>query len=184
MNKHFTVSRAIRYLLYLSIASTLVFGVTYARYIQEIQGQGTVSTAAVAMDVTEGTSELDLTKQLQGLRPGETRKLDFAVTNKKGGVASEVAQEYSISISTTGNLPLTYTLAPKYEGSAGTYVTNPGENMIWNGGRLPYSEAGITHTYTLTVAWPSDKADEDLSDEIDLVTLTVDANQAVPTPAA
>lgn len=188
MRKHLTAGRVIRYLLYLCIVSTLVFGVTYARYIREIYGQGTVSTAVAEMDVTDGGSgKLELTQKLQGLQPDEKREIDFQITNQKNGVVSEVAQEYSITIDTTGNLPLTYTLTPKNnsDSSVGTYAAETSSDsgsLVWTGGRLPYSAAGVSHSYTLTVEWPGDRADETLADEIDRVILTVDAKQALPAP--
>lgn len=176
MKKQLTAGRVIRYLLYLCIASTLIFGVTYARYIQEIQGQGTVSTAAVAMD-----SQLDLTQKLQGMYPGETRTVELAVTNQKGSIVSEIAQEYSITISTTDNLPLTYSLAPKDTGGTGTYATNSGGGLTWTGGLMPYSETGVTHTYTLTVTWPTEENSTRYMNEVDVVSLTVNAKQVLPT---
>lgn len=184
MKKQLTAGRVVRYLLYLCIASALVFGFTYARYILGIHGQGTASTAAVALNVTDGSSNtLDLTTQLQGLQLGATKEIVFAVTNQKGGIVSEVAQDYTVSVYTTGNLPLTYTLLAQ-DSDAGTYVANPisssDGSMVWAGGRLPYAEKGVTHTYTLTAEWPSNQADESLTDEIDLVTLTVDTKQALP----
>lgn len=191
MKKHLTAGRVIRYLLYLSTVSTLVISVTYARFTLEMRGEGSISAAAVAMDITggAGNSALDLTTQLQGLHPGEKKELTIAVTNQKGDIASEVAQEYSITISTTGNLPLTYTLTSSNsdDSSEGTYVTKlteemSGTVMTWTGGLLPYVDTGtgIAHTYKLTVEWPSGSADEKLADEIDLVTLTVDAKQVQP----
>ena len=124
MKKHLTAGRIALYLLYLGLTTSLIVSVTYSRYAQEIKGQGVAQVAAVALDLTDDNgAQLDLTEQLKGLHPGEQKELVFAVTNKEGDTVSEVAQEYAITISTTGNLPLTYTLAPNNtDTSEGTYV--------------------------------------------------------------
>ena len=48
------------------------------------------------------------------------------------------------------------------------------------GGFLPHTEE-TTHSYELTVSWPNDEKNEFVyADEIDLVTVTVDAKQTMP----
>lgn len=183
MKKNLTKGRIISYIIYLALACTLVFGITYARYSSKVTGNVTAKTASVEMNST-----INLTDQLGGMTPGSSKKIEFEVTNKKERNVSEVGQEYSITIDTTGNLPLTYTIAGDSAAPASEkYVTaveeSSGEtNYKWTGGVLPYSADGITHTYTLTVTWPK-SGDEDnsaYSDEIDQVTLTVDAKQIEP----
>ena len=187
MKKHLTAGRIALYLLYLGLTTSLIVSVTYSRYAQEIKGQGVAQVAAVALDLTDDNgAQLDLTEKLKGLHPGEQKELVFAVTNKEGDTVSEVAQEYAITISTTGNLPLTYTLAPNNtDTSEGTYVTGStflaGTSPCWTGGRLPYSQDGVTHTYTLTIHWPESENITWYMNEIDAVSLTVNAKQAQPT---
>lgn len=179
MKKHLTKRRIVLYMVYLALACTLVSGVTYARYRTEVTGTGTANIAAVAMN-----SNIDLTKELQGLTPGGEKTIDFKVTNydsADSGKVSEVSQEYSITINTTGNLPLEYVLSST-GGGAGTVVTKPvgsSSSLEWTGGELPHS-AKTEHSYTLTVTWPEDKNDSAYADEIDSVTLTVDAKQVKP----
>lgn len=185
MSKHLTTGRIARYLICLALACVAVLGVTYARYYQEVQGQGSASVATVALGLGSGTGALDLTPQLQGMYPGDSCTVKFAVKNAQDGAVSEVALEYSIAIETTGNLPLTYTLVAKSGANDSKgYATTPSESssLTWTGGELPYgpADAGTSHLYELTVAWPDDERDEALADEIDLVTLTVDAQQAAP----
>ena len=184
MKKRMNAGRIVAYLFCLSLVGLLVVGVSYARYAQEVQGKATGSVAAVALDGT-----LDLTSTLQGMRPGQSRSVDFSVTNKKDATVSEVTLNYSVSIKTTGNLPLTYTLAAQNDaGKGGSFAGPPagGAEPVWTGGVLPYgsSDADVGHTYTLTVTWPEGSADESFADEIDLVTLTVDAQQAKPEAAS
>lgn len=183
MKKNLTKGRIISYIIYLALACTLVFGITYARYSSKVTGNVTAKTASVEMNST-----IDLSKQLEEMTPGSSKKIEFKVTNKKEENVSEVGQEYSITIDTTGNLPLTYTIDSDVAAPAsGNYVTAVKEasgetNHKWTGGVLPYSADGVTHKYVLTVKW-TESGDEDnsaYSDEIDQVTLTVDAKQIEP----
>lgn len=183
MKKHVSAGRIARYALFLGAACLLVAGVTFARYYQEVQGQGTGSVAAVALDLATGSGgAVDVTSQLRGMKPGDVRTVDFVVSNKKDGMTSEVAQSYSVSVETTGNLPLTFELASKGGSGADKYVTTPGattgSGATWTGGVLPVGAA--THTYKLTVTWPLNSANPALADEIDRVVLKIDAQQVAP----
>lgn len=203
MNKNLTKGRIVRYAVYLALACTLVFGMTYARYSTQVEGTASAKTADVQIDST-----IDLTEKLSELNPGTTKKIKFQVTNKKEDKVSEVGQEYTITITTTGNLPLTYTLTPEqnadpgkaadtgvskdtgaqngsYVGTASSSVPE-GNSYTWTGGMIPYSNTGVIHTYILSVEWPDNdakKSTADYSNEIDRVTLTVDAKQIEPTKA-
>lgn len=187
MRKHLTKSRIIFYLFYLSLACTLVMGVTYARFSSQVTGTAAARTAAVALG-----SSLDLSGHLKGLKPGDTKELTFDVTNFSGTgtgsdkLVSEVAQEYSITIYTTGNLPLKYEIIYSNSSTAadvGSYVTpSEGDSNIWTGGFLP-TGAEAAHRYTLKVTWPEAENNYVYSDEIDLVTLKVEAYQALPQAA-
>lgn len=192
MKKHLSAVRIAAYLFCLSAAGALVVGTTYAFYSSSISGSAKAKTASFALDVTDSKkSQVDLTAELAGMSPSQDKEITFAVTNTKDGTVSEVAQEYSITITTTGNLPLTYELhGADASAPEGSYVTAAGplswsgNPISWSGGLLPLSSSGsVTHTYVLTVTWPSDSTDEKLSDEIDLVTMTVDAKQALPETA-
>lgn len=178
MKKHLTKWRVLTYLLILSSASLLIIGPTYAKYVSEIDGKGSGSVAAWGSDFTE-TNPIDLSQ----LKPGGKIDYMFNVTNVKDGRISEVSQEYSIILNTTGNLPLTYKLTANTPSSSGSYVNN-GELNVENGictltgGILPHTTS-TTHAYTLTISWPADKNDASYADEIDLVTLTVNAQQSL-----
>lgn len=134
-----------------------------------------------------GSSTIDI--NVSGLRPGDKKTYIFEVTNTENGVTSEVGQDYSIIVETTGNLPLDFALTydnsnPDHQGlfvntgENGTLTFNGGMAAV-RGGRLPHSVSAI-HTYTLAVSWPEDKAGTEYTDEIDLVTLTVSSEQTVP----
>ncbi len=175
MNKHLTTGRVVRYLACLVLAFAVVLGATYARYVQEVQGQGTGTVAAVALGL-EGS--VDLTTDLQGMKPGDECTVSFAVTNAESGTTSEVTQAYDVSVETTGNLPLTFALASSGDAGAGSFATG-GSGFTWTGGVLPFG-SGVSHSYTLTVMWPSGEASPGLADEIDRVVLKIDAQQAEP----
>ena len=74
-----------------------------------------------------GSSTIDI--NVSGLRPGDKKTYIFEVTNTENGVTSEVGQDYSIIVETTGNLPLDFALT--YDNSnpdhQGLFV-NTGEN--------------------------------------------------------
>lgn len=178
MSKHLTTGRVVRYLLLLTVACAVVLGVTFARYVTVVQGQGSGDVAAVALGLT-GDSTADLTSQLQGMKPGESRTVNFAVTNTVDKMTSEVAQNYSVSIVTTGNLPLKFELTAIAPGADKGEVAM-GSGLTWTGGELPYG-SDVSHSYTLKVTWPSAKVDSALAYEIDRVILKVDAQQAKPT---
>lgn len=191
MQKNLKRRRWFSYLLYLTLACMLVLSMTYAKYRTTVTGTGTASVAKVALGGT-----IDLTK-LTSVAPNETCKIEFQVTNQaeNGTTISEVSQEYSITVKTTGNLPLKYTLIPK-ENTAdkGDFVTvttgtpqtvSDSASIVyqWTGGKFPHTDA-CTHEYELKISWPSDNGGGNAAyaDEIDRITLTVDANQAIVQP--
>ena len=172
MSPHLTKRRVISYMIYFSLVCALVLGVSFARYYTQISGSGSASVAAVAMDST-----IDLTDQLQDLEPGGTKAISFQVTNSKNGTTSEVAQEYTITLTTTGNLPLTYTLSGHVEREAPKAAD--ASPLVWSGGQLPHT-IKASHIYTLMVTWPEEQATAQYSDEIDWMTLSVEAKQVQP----
>ena len=184
MKRHLTPGRIAGYLLYLSVACTLVCGVTFARYSTVVTGAGAARVAAVEMNMN---TTLDLSGQLQGLAPGGEKTVSFEVTNFQGDLVSDVDQAYSITVATTGNLPLSFALSHEdAAGAQGSYAKSApltAPPFVWEGGALPHAGA-VTHTYVLTVSWPGDQAAGRYADEIDLVTLRVDAKQAEPHDAA
>lgn len=204
MKKNLTKSRLMGYLLLLTAASFGVISMSYARYTSQVTGEG---TATVALWGSDATITQTFPVNVEALTPGGNQSFDFMITNTKEGKISQVAQEYSIKVETTGNLPLEFTLASKDPtGNAsndGSFVTTgAGGKLELNsntaeatGGFLPHTNL-VTHKYTLTVTWPTATAttaadgsgtggidgsdDAKYADEIDLVTLTVSAVQALP----
>ncbi len=178
-------SRLWVYLLYLGLVTSLILSVTLARYVSTAGGTGTAAVAAMsaAVDGSALTAKpIDMT--LAGLRPGgEARTLDFQVVNYTGDTISEVALDYEITVKTTGNLPLTYTLTA--EGGDQLVQTGPvladlasgAAEQTLSGGAFPLTGERQVHTYHLEVTWPREKGSAQYADEIDLVTITVTAWQ-------
>lgn len=176
----------IRYLLYLVLASCTLTSVTLAKYASTEQG---LATAVVASFATGGTMDFDVA--LDGeLYPGsEEKAIRFTVTNYEGDKNCQVGLDYSIRVETTGNLPLEFTLRSQKESddsSAASVLAGPltrKESGEWQalGGKLPPvdgQDQRKVHTYELVVTWPASTAGEDYSREIDLLKITVQADQA------
>lgn len=179
MQKQLTKTRILGYLLLLAMVTSFVFSISYAKYTKQINGSASADIAIWGNDET--IASLDTT----GLHPGETKTYEISIINTKNNSISQVAQDYSISLETTNNLPLTYTIKSKDSPSdKGTYLTN-GKFDLSNGkdektgGHLPHTES-ITHTYTLTVEWPKESNDAAYMDEVDSITLTIHAWQSSP----
>ena len=169
----------VRWLVLAVIVTALISGVTLARYQTTVTGTG---TATVALPVADAGT---LTFSSGELKPGGSSTFTFAVTNFTGSEAnpqvSEVSQDYIVTVGSTENLPLAFTLS-----SAAVSPTTGGGNGVsglgtspTTTGSLPHTTAA-THTYTLTATWPADKNEAALADEVDLITVTVTATQTTP----
>ncbi|MBC8570587.1 hypothetical protein [Zongyangia hominis] len=168
MKKQLTAGRIAGYLFCLSLICMAVCGVSYARYASSVNGSAIATVAAVAGEMRNTAIDVS------GMQPGDTKTVEFAVANYSGGKTSEVAQEYTVTVKTSGNLPFTFTLTPKAgtENPAGSLKNTSG---VWKStaGFLPAAEQ-TTHSYTLTITWPAGQTAPDYMDEIDTVTLIVD----------
>ena len=131
MGKHLTKTGIAGYGLLLAAASISVWSFSYARFTAQENGMAAATVAAWG----SGSSTIDI--NVSGLRPGDKKTYIFEVTNTENGVTSEVGQDYSIIVETTGNLPLDFALT--YDNSnpdhQGLFV-NTGENgtLTFNGG--------------------------------------------------
>lgn len=177
MKKRLTKSRVISYLLLLTAASLLIFSVTRANFKSQAGANAVAEVAAWGSD--SDTIHIDV----DGLEPGGTKEYKFSVTNKKGGNVSEVSQKYSITVETTGNLPLQYKISQDSgDSSAGGTKIQDGEltltggRVTLEGGSMPHSSE-TKHTYKLTVYWSSDQNEAAYADEIDMVAITVNSKQ-------
>lgn len=158
---------------------------SYARYRTQVNGNGVVSAALWGSE-----SEFSLPVDLTGLRPGETATVPLKITNRNQTGISEVDQEYSITLKSTGNLPLKFELSSDSSRSTGGGTIIPSQTLDATGGEaaaaggiLLHSTEAV-HMYLLTVTWPETQAggstDAEYAGEIDMVTLTVSAQQSMP----
>ena len=186
MKRQRSKSRIIGYLLLLAVGSLGVMSATYARYLFQADGEGTVAVAVWGTDATITPLSVDVSD----LVPGKEKAYTFQVTNTRDGKTSQVAQEYSFVVETTGNLPLVFDILAGLSSPAGSGTTITEQRLHFStdgkaeltGGSLPHTTS-VTHTYTMKVSWPDDAGSKraEYADEIDLVTLTVKADQIMPT---
>lgn len=174
MKKQLTMGRLLCYFLCLTAALAAVLGVSYARYSSQVSGSTGASVAAAVLGQTSSQA-IDVS----GLKPGDSRDFSVQVLNFSAGKVSEVEQEYTITVKTQGNLPLTVSLkAENADAPAGNLKE---ENGVWKTvlpGSLPAAVA-TTHAYTLTISWPAADRAADYAGEIDALTLEIDAQQVL-----
>lgn len=155
-----------------------VGAVTMSRYTAQALGTG---TAAVAAFVSESTITVPV--PLLPEQPGGKSETQFRVTNFKGDAISDVTQDYSITIRSTGNLPYTYMLSGENknqgEGINNSVIMMSAPVVIntpVQGGVLPHTEK-VTHTYTLTIQWPEAKRDPAYSGEVEYISIEINSMQ-------
>ncbi|NLW70209.1 MAG: hypothetical protein GX061_03920 [Eubacteriaceae bacterium] len=180
MRKHKKNGRPLGlWLVYALALTALVSTTTLSRYLAQVTGSGTATIAAVGMETPS------LTFGVGDLAPGGSATYSFNVTNFEGTKTSEVTLEYTVTVETTGNLPLTFSLQCTGTGNKGTGIGADPPVTLTPGtasssiGTLP---AGIntTHSYTLTATWPSASDAPKYADEADAIRVKVNAIQAEP----
>lgn len=190
MNKKGKSRGYLRWLIFAVVVTALVSTTTLSRYMTTVTGKATATVASV--DMTAGDRSR-MGFDIGGLKPGDSTTYAFNVCNFNGAKASDVTLDYQISVSSTGNLPLTFalkndTIASGTSEDLGVAATpwtvsgltgNQNKLTTLSPGTLPHS-VRVTHRYTLIVSWPADKNDASYANEIDHITVTVDAQQAAP----
>ncbi len=177
--------RIIRYLAYLALVTTLITSSTLARYA--FQGGLDVKNQVAAFATG---SQINFNMPLDDMAPNSSKEVTFSVVNYEGSRDSEVVLEYDVQVETTGNLPLTFSLAgPEGFDASGAdnQLVEEGELALVSdgarkkgtatGGRLPIGER-VSHDYRLIVSWPVTDEAADYSNEIDMLTVTVSSRQA------
>jgi len=184
LKKQLTAGRIVCYLFCLSLVCAVVFGVSYARYMTTVNGTATATVAAVS-DKIAAMNKIDVSD----MEPGATKIVDFNVVNFSDKQVSEVGQDYTVMVKTSGNLPFEFTLASAggaSEAGAKNFAGNlVKKENVWestSSGNL-LASVSTTHSYTLTVFWPEGEGKPDYADEIDTVTLIIDAKQTMPAAA-
>ena len=142
-----------------------------AKYIFQSHGNDSASVARFSPAlITENNIDISGIK-----KPGYSTEKTFTVQNFSGDSVSEVTMKYTISLKTTGNLPLTFTL-----------LDAAGNSLVWdcNGtnGQQEYKYESPTvfspgtpqsHTYQLKAEWPNTQNDSKFSGMTDAVYVSV-----------
>lgn len=174
---------SIRWLVYAVIVTALAGAATLAQYTSSVTGTGTATIGVMRMG-TQG----EATFTAAGIKkPGDESELKFKVVNFEGTTTKTVSdanQDYTITLTTTGNLPLTYTLEctnvnGDTAGRAINYLSAAAitRGQTASGGYLSCA-AAATHDYTLKVTWPAGENAPALADEIERIRITVNSVQA------
>ncbi len=151
------------YLSYLLIVTLVATGVTFSAYVTRISGADSARVAKFLVTVDSVQQE---TIKFLDLIPGDVRQWEFDVD-----FDSEVAAQCKIMLSSTQNLPLTYTLT---HGDS-TQNVELGEWMdvyeVVAGGH------NETQEFVLTVTWPANENATELMGMADAVTLYIKTEQ-------
>lgn len=173
---HWTV-----WLVYAVIVTAIVSTGTLSRYITSIIGSGSAAIAVVDMGGEIEGEKVNI--DVSGMYPGAEKVTAFSIKNSDETDISQAGLSYSIEIKTTGNLPLIYELQCTNTQGRGTGINTTKAELVNNnptaGGVLPQGES-TTHTYALTVRWPSGENDPKNADEVDAVELIVHSEQIMP----
>jgi len=150
---------------YLLIVLLVLIPTTLSSYISTTSGTDTARVARISLD-TVAYLEVD------PIKPGHTTTIEFDLS----GEFSEVTQEYSFSMSTTGNLPFEYTLTgTATDGGTPIAVDGPLQfQSLYTGGILRYGEV---HHYVLTITWDANKTAHQYANEIEYITITTQSVQ-------
>jgi len=136
-------------LLCLVLATSSLSGDLQARFVSGSEGS---DSARVAKFNFTGSGEM-LESFMVEMLPGDEQQKKIKINSE-----AEVALRYTITATSTGNLPLTM----KLDGATATLT---GE--ISAGGSL------MDKVHTLTIAWPADKTAYTYNREIDQIKITV-----------
>lgn len=146
----------------------LIMGaVTLARYSSAITGTGTASTALYQNDAEFTLSTDDIPRH-----PGDSRTIDFNVTNTKDTKTAEVAQTYEFTIETAENIPFVFELSK----DGGTTWKPASANT-----KTDYkSVLGLTQqtdNWKIKITWPESANDSKYANEIEYVRVHIHMTQ-------
>lgn len=177
------------YLVYVILICGIFGATTYSRYTSQITGTGTATVArfAVNSNVNENMTVAVPTEV------GKSETTPITISNiDADGKVSEVELEYTMQITSVGDVPFEYTLEDTTDTSTegtkgkGTRVTlkegvGDASNVVIDSetGTMPVGEKTV-HTYNLTVTWPSSANDSSLAGSTNAAILKVDISQSNP----
>lgn len=132
------------------ISSAMLTGIN-AKFLSSDSASDSANVAKfnVVIDITED-GNVELTTPIE-MMPGGVEKIHIKIESK-----SEVAVQGTITLSSTGNLPLTIT------GGTSTFSIGAGNGSF---------------TTEFTISWPAEKNDAKYSGEVDIVSISVVTEQ-------
>ena len=144
----------------------------WAKYIFQSHGNDSASVACFSPSlISENNIDISDIK-----KPGDSTEKTFKVQNFSGDSVSEVTMKYTISLKTTGNLPLCFTLLDADGNSLEVWECN-GTN-----GQQKYEYESLTvfspgttqsHAYQLKAEWSNTQNDSKFSGMTDAVYVSV-----------
>ncbi|SHI06961.1 hypothetical protein SAMN02745823_02221 [Sporobacter termitidis DSM 10068] len=177
-NKH----RWVYLLIYLLIASVLLTGVSFSRFATTLANTGAEDATEVP-DIDFSTWVLEQNASavsLEGMAPGDSRSIDITISNWKtqadGDKVSDYSQSVTLSLTTTGNLPLAFILTTA--GGSPVSLRHPTAGLYESDAQAFTAGVKETKQYTLTVSWPAGVNDVRYKDEIDHLELRLKAVQS------
>ena len=144
-----------------------------AKYIFQSHGNDSASVARFSPSLVSD-SNIDIS----GIKkPGDSTEKTFTVQNFSGDSVSEVTMKYTITLQTTGNLPLRFTICDMSEDKSEEWDCN-GTN-----GQQEYKYESLTtvfspgtpqsHTYQLKAEWSNTQNDSKFAGMTDAVYVSV-----------
>ena len=147
-------------------------GITSAKYISQSHGNDSASVACFSPSlISENNIDISDIK-----KPGDSTEKTFKVQNFSGGSVSEVTMTYTITLKTTGNLPLTFTLLDANGNSLKVWDcngTNGQREYKYESPTVFSPGVAETHDYTIRAQWQSDRNAARFSGMTDAVYLSV-----------
>lgn len=148
-------------------------GITSAKYISQSHGNDSASVARFSPSlISENNIDISDIK-----KPGNSTEKTFKVQNFSGDSVSEVTMTYTITLKTTGNLPLTFTLLDANGNSLEVWECNGtnGQQKYEYESLTTVFSPGVagTHDYTIRAQWQSDRNAARFSGMTDAVYLSV-----------
>ena len=172
------LSSVVAFLLIAVLITTAATSGLYARFIVTGQGSDSAKTAQFVFHLQAEGASYGKSVSLEEIRyPGDTAEYFFAVSNTEGGVICEVAQDYTVEVRLSGNMPLEITLE-RLDGSANGGNSANHASTVSLGGDFNAASEQTDH-YKLTVTWPKEQNDSSYANGLAFsqINLTVTSQQ-------
>jgi hypothetical protein len=178
------IKRRYQFLTYLFIVSLVFTGVSFSRFSSVINNTGAENTGSPGSPDEPGIefSTWALEHQaaavaLENLEPGDVKTITIWVKNKNSaGTVSGYNQKVNLELTTTGNLPLEFTLHKT--GGTPVALAHPDPYRYTSESQMFTANTGETKTFVLTITWPAGSRDYMYANEIDYIELKLKAVQA------